>query len=532
MPRGASGLVVIPLIWFYTAATGWQASAIRSTVMMSIVITGWALERPSHLINSLAAAGLIILIWDPAQLYQAGFQLSFFVVLGIALLVPPLESARARLLRPDPLLPPELRPRWKRWLDLPLRAVSASLATSLAAWLGSTPLIAWYFCMVTPGSLLANVFIVPLSSLALMSSLGSLVCGDWLPLATELFNHGSWFWMTLMVKLSEWFAGFPGAYFYVPQPSLVFSAGYYLVVGGVLSGIVFTQRWRKWSCAGALAVAVGWLAWAWAGRDAIRLTILPIRGGAAFLDEPGSRRDLLVDCGDADAFQWALKPFLRSQGVNRLSSLLLTHGDVAHAGSAELVRNQFRIREIFASSAPFRSKVYRDLIADLQRMSAGFRQVVRSDKVGRWTLLHPSAEDRFPQGANNAMAMRCELHGAQVLLLSDLGRLGQRALLGREPHLQTDIMIAGLTTNGDALGDALVRAANPRILIVACSDFPASSAPSRKLRDRLAGLGIPVIYTSDSGAAVLTFRPDGWTLRTMDGNETHSAAPSITLSEF
>src|SRR6185295_7198734 len=38
VPRGACGLVVIPLIWFYTAATGWQASAIRSTLMMSIII--------------------------------------------------------------------------------------------------------------------------------------------------------------------------------------------------------------------------------------------------------------------------------------------------------------------------------------------------------------------------------------------------------------------------------------------------------------------------------------------------------------
>jgi competence protein ComEC len=54
------GVVVIPLIWFYTAATGWQPSAIRSTVMMSIIIGGWALRRPSDSCsNSLAAAAFI-----------------------------------------------------------------------------------------------------------------------------------------------------------------------------------------------------------------------------------------------------------------------------------------------------------------------------------------------------------------------------------------------------------------------------------------------------------------------------------------
>ncbi|HKS38851.1 MAG TPA: ComEC/Rec2 family competence protein, partial [Verrucomicrobiae bacterium] len=163
IPRAACGLVVIPLLWFYTAATGWQPSAIRSTIMMSIVIGGWALRRPIDLLNSLAGAALIILIWDPQQLFQAGFQLSFFVVLSIALLLPPIENVRQRLLQSDPLLPPELRPRWQRCLDAPLRFVTTSFATSLAAWLGSLPLVAYYFHLLTPVSLVANVIIVPIS---------------------------------------------------------------------------------------------------------------------------------------------------------------------------------------------------------------------------------------------------------------------------------------------------------------------------------------------------------------------------------
>ena len=83
LPRAACGLIVLPAIWFYTAATGWQPSAIRSTIMMSVIIGGWALKRPSDLINSLAAAAFIILVWDPQQLFQASFQLSFFVVLSL-----------------------------------------------------------------------------------------------------------------------------------------------------------------------------------------------------------------------------------------------------------------------------------------------------------------------------------------------------------------------------------------------------------------------------------------------------------------
>src|SRR5262249_41403540 len=71
LPRPVCGMLLVPLIWFYVALTGWPASAIRATVMLTIVIVGWALKRPSDLLNSLLAAALIILIWQPQQIFQA-----------------------------------------------------------------------------------------------------------------------------------------------------------------------------------------------------------------------------------------------------------------------------------------------------------------------------------------------------------------------------------------------------------------------------------------------------------------------------
>src|SRR5271170_7983371 len=56
--------------------------------MILVVFGGWVLKRPSDLHNSLFAAAIIILVWEPRQLFQAGFQLSFFVVLCIILILP------------------------------------------------------------------------------------------------------------------------------------------------------------------------------------------------------------------------------------------------------------------------------------------------------------------------------------------------------------------------------------------------------------------------------------------------------------
>ena len=547
VPRAGCGLIVIPVVWFYTAATGWQASAIRSTLMMSLVIGGWALHRPIDLLNSLAAAAFIILVWDPQQLFQASFQLSFFVVLSIALLLPPIEQWRQRVLRHDPFLPDELRPRWRRRLDPTIRFVTTSLATSLAAWLGSLPLVAHYFHLFTPVSLLANLLVVPLSSLALMSSLGSLLCGDWLPVLTELFNHSGWFWMKCMVAVSEGCAALPGAYWYVSAPGWLGFVVYYALVFALFSGWAFQAGRAKWVCAGAAIVALIWASQGWAHRTDVTITVLPLRGGDAIhVDAPGNADDVLIDCGDESAAGRVVVPFLRAKGKNRLATLVLTHGDLRHVAGASTIAAEFKVRRLVTSEVRFRSKAYQRAIEALtsgmallgERTPSGSgsksairnpqsaigggspiqRQLAgRGTQLGAWRILHPDSTDRSVLADDSALVLLGEFHGTRILLCSDLGRLGQRALLGRERHLRADVVVAGMPTAGEPLSDALLEAVQPKAIILSTGEYPASEQPALALRGRLKKRGLPVFFTGDDGAAEVTIRPEGWEIRTLGG---------------
>jgi ComEC/Rec2-related protein len=505
LPRPVCGLLAIPLLWFYTVATGWQASAIRSTLMMNVIIGGWALRRPTDLVNSLAAAGLIILIWDPSQLFQAGFQLSFFVVLSIGLLLPPFEKLRQRLLQTDPFLPAELRPRWRRWLDGPLHYLTTSAATSLAAWLGSLPLIAYYFYLVTPVSLLANLLIVPLSSLALMCNLGSLMCGDWLPWLTELFNHSAWFWMKGMVGISRWMAEWPGAYFYVHPPSPPEFVVYYAALGLGCSGWLFAPPRRRWAALAAVVAVGAWLIQRGYAGQTTRLTILPLGGSGIYYDAPGWGNDLLIDPGNRAASEFTVRPFLRSQGVKQLASVLLTHGDINHVGGWACLKEQFSPINVATGPTPFRSAAYREIMRDLENARACHRPLRRGDRFGDWTVLHPDASDHFAQADDNAIVLLGEFSGTQVLLLSDLGRRGQRALLERERDLRADIIVTGIPSQSEPVIPDLIEALRPRLIILAGAEFPSSTRASWKLRARLARTQVPILYTSEVGAVTLVF---------------------------
>jgi ComEC/Rec2-related protein len=516
--RAWCGLIAIPLIWFYTAATGWEPSAIRASVMMTIVIGGWALKRPGDLINSLAAAAFIILLWEPRQLFEASFQLSFFVVLVIGLLMPPLNKISDRLLRHDPLLPDELLPRWRRALTATLRMLSRYFALSFAAWVGSIPLSAKYFHLFSPISTLANIIAVPLGTLALMSNLGSLVCGNWLPWATELFNHSAWFFMVAMTDVSVFFTKIPGAFFYVPAPSWLEIGIYYAVLVGALSGWLFAPKRRIWGV--AVLILIGTICfWRWEqSRNETKLTVLPLNGGhCVFVDAPGRKNDWLVDCGNDSAVEFTLKPFLRAQGVNKIPRLILTHGDSRNIGGAESLNELFGVREIYTSSVRFRSRVYREIIAEFEKPPTHHHVINRGDTAGCWRVLYPDVTNDFPRADDNTLVLQGIFPGTRVLLLSDLGHDGQSALLARTNDLRADIVIAGLPNEGEPLCNALIGAIHPKVVVIADSEFPATRRAGHELKERLAERSVPVIYTRTAGAVTIVTRPKGWELRTMDG---------------
>lgn len=518
LPRSACGLVLLPVLWFYTALTGWPASAIRATVMLTVVIVGWALKRPSDLVNSLFTAAIIILVWEPRQLFQAGFQLSFFVVLCMILTLPVLRNLGERLVAPDPLLPADLRPRWRRMLGPAARYSGDLLLTSLAAWIGSLPLVAYYFNIVTPVSAPANCIAVPLCGLVLVSNFASLLLAGWFPAAAELFNHAGWFIMECIRVSSHWFADWPGAYFYVQAPDLFTTSLYYAIVLGLLTGWMFQPRLRVWKATALAVVICAWGWHWWQGCSITRLSILPANGGTAiFFDAPGRKNDLLIDCGATNSIQWLTKPFLRAQGVNWLPSLILTHGDLRHIGGAAMMTNLFQAGQICASPVRFRSPVYRRLLTDLGATPKRLRTISRGDQAGLWTVLHPEPGDGFSQADDNAMVLSGTVGGTRVLLLSDLGRPGQDVLRERLPGLRTDILVTGLPVQNEAICDALLDGVQPRVIVVADSEMPASERASAKLRERLAQRGIPVIYTRLAGAVTIEWRGNRWELRTRGG---------------
>jgi beta-lactamase superfamily II metal-dependent hydrolase len=104
-----------------------------------------------------------------------------------------------------------------------------------------------------------------------------------------------------------------------------------------------------------------------------------------------------------------------------------------------------------------------------------------------------------------------------VLLLSDLGRQGQRALLERTADLGADLVVAGLPREGEPLGPALLDRINPQLIVVASAEYPAPERVKPATRERLRATGKTVLFAEELGTIQLWATEAGIRIQTMDG---------------
>ena len=381
--------------------------------------------------------------------------------------------------------------------------VARGLSVSLAAFAGSAPLIAHYFHLMTPVSLLANLIVVPLSGLALMAGLASLLTAPWWPWASVCFNHSGWFWMKLMLWVTDGMAAWPGGCWNIQAPGPVTWVLCAATVAALASGGLAGPHWRRVT-AGLAALGLAWALTAWMDQGATRLVVLPLNGGhAVFIDAPGSRDDLLVDCGDERSVEFVTRPFLAAQGVNGLEALVLTHGDIRHTGGATNLTARFPPGRVCISGHAARSPSYRAFVARLNRRPGLAVRVRRGDRIGPWEVAHPAAPAPAAAADDECVVLRGRAGGVPVLLCSDLTARGLDAIVRAGADLRADLVVTGLPSRGEPLPDGLLDRIQPRWIVVADSLLPATARAQESLRLRLARRGRQVFLTRETGA--LTF---------------------------
>ena len=244
LPRWTRFLVGTAALWIYVQITGASPSAVRAFWMVAILQTSFVFRVPANGIAALALAALVTLIVAPMQLFSASFQMSYGIVAAILLYGLPLGetwNTRWVLFRDIPKIAWTLP---QRALSIAHRYFLGVLAISISASLVSMICGAIYFKLIAPGSLFANLLLIPAASLVILAGFLSIICGllGLTPLSV-LFNHAAALVLYAMQKLLKVVVEIPGmsypAHF---APAWLGTTLLAAILAAMLYG--YSQKWR------------------------------------------------------------------------------------------------------------------------------------------------------------------------------------------------------------------------------------------------------------------------------------------------
>lgn len=167
LPHWAGETLTLTTTWLYVAITGNTPSGQRAALMLTFYLLARWLSRARSPLAAWVAAGTLTLIWDPTALDNAGFELSFGVVLGLILYAAPLCAALETRWRPWRDIPPASHAPWQKCVGWAWRRFIDAWATSWTAVLCSVALMAEFFGTFSLHVLWLNIIFLPLTCLTL-----------------------------------------------------------------------------------------------------------------------------------------------------------------------------------------------------------------------------------------------------------------------------------------------------------------------------------------------------------------------------
>jgi competence protein ComEC len=482
-------MLVLALIVLYVPLAGGGPSIQRAGVMGAATIAAALAGRPASRWHALLLAAAATLILDPRAVADAGWQLSFVAVVGIATIAGP---ARERLQRGGLAAP-----------------VADAVAVTLAATLATAPLIAIHFDRVSlvalPANVLATLAVAPIMWLGLAAAaLGQLAPMLAVPLVAvtgPLLGY--------LVGLARLAAGLPGAQVALPLSVLIVlcALAAMLVTAPVIGG-PRTGRRRRALLAAAIFIAVA----AALGPallpprtltpppdGTLRVTALDIGQGDATLLQAGGHA-ILVDAGPAGD---GIARKLKDAGVRRLDALVVTHPQADHDGGAPAVLAALPVAMLLDGRGGDRSQTSTAIDAPARRVrtrvtAAQAGQVVRAGPL-TLRILWPPAGPATPgiDPNDRAVVAVAEAFGATALLTAD----AESPVLAPLDLPPVDVLKVSHHGSADTGLPALLQRLRPRVALIEVGAHNTYGHPTPATLQALA-TAVPVVKRTDRDGAV------------------------------
>ncbi len=526
LPAALSAGISTWILIVYAQLTGMGISTRRALIMFLLFLAAGLLKRTPDLPTSLAVAALLLLVPKPQRILDAGFQLSFSAVIGIAVMIPVLqdgwEDAAPSLRVTDGVA------GWNIARTAIARACRL-LRKNILAGLGITmmmlPFLLIHFYEWSPWSVLLNLAVIPLMGILLPCLIGLqliarlTVLVHCLELPQHLLCTAIEAIFSCYEQLCRFTTALPGSILHTGYPTWQALAAYTI---GLIALAVSGKKLRPHLRLAAAVCLMGIFLIRLPGE--LNVTMLVVGQGECVGIETREHHVFLEDAGSTSekkTGQYQIIPWLKYIGTRSVEGIFITHWDEDHISAVgELLEwsesSRVKIRRIFLPDVALKDEVLETLLQQIEEANVSVEYLSAGEGMMDGALqiscLHPYVK-KVPEDRNDAsLVLRLSQGDFQMLLTGDLEKSGEDWLVEQarpaveQPQpaaqnpLRCTILDAGHHGASNATGEALLDLAQPELVLISCGKNNRYGHPAPETLKRLEERGIRWYSTAEVGA--------------------------------
>ena len=470
LPANKAGAAAAMMAAFvYAALAGFSVPTQRALIMVMVFMFALLSQRHRRPLDGLLLALLIVLVLDPLAVMDAGFWLSFAAV-GIILF-----GLGGRL---------GGQQGWAKWGKIHFLIA-----------VGLLPLTLLLFQKASVISPVANLFVVPLVSVLVVPLvlLGTLFL-TLIPTIGQGLLQLADFCLKSLWPLLDWLAYLPAA-----QLHQTFANPWLIVPVSI--GLVWLMAPRGWPArwvGGVWVLCVFLLPHDRPEQGEAWFTLLDVGQGLAAVLET-QNKTLVFDAGPKfsnsfDTGKVVVLPYLISRGLNRIDTLIVSHGDNDHIGGAESLMKGMPVMTLLASAPNELGHV------NARQCQAGQRW--RWDGV-LFEVLHPDVHFGVDEN-NNSCVLKVTTNAGSVLLTGDIEKQAERYLRDtQQAKLRADVLIVPHHGSKTSSTPAFVHAVSPRWALFPVGYRNRFGLPRQEIVNRYNDFGVEMLASGLHGAILM-----------------------------
>ena len=512
-PLITSSIILI----IYGAFTGFSVSTSRAIVMMSVLFISFVIGKSYDLPSGLALAALVLIVINHRVIYQSGFLLSFFAVIGIFYIMPELLY----IFKVDIY--------HKKGIIKGLHLLLASIISSISVLLATLPIVLNNFYEVSLTGILLNIIVIPLMSLVVITGL----LGGFVALVSETMGsfllgitHYILNLYTLFCRLGDRLTflrliiGKPDKWQIVLYYLLLVILFYFLALKrrenklrSLKNNLPEGYNTSKRIVVTGLMTFTSFLIIAYKPRE-FSINMLDIGQGDCFVVNDGNNDIYISDCGSTtvqNVGKTRLLPFLKSKGWGKVDTIFISHMDKDHVnGVNDLLKcAEITIGRIIISASYKSDKLNCAELEELKELAKMrdiklFYMKKGDEIVGKdisFRCIYPTGEEDIKDQNEASIVMRMDYKGLSMLFTGDIaGSTEEKIIEGSdEDILDCDILKVCHHGSKNSSTDDFLKKVSPKLYLISCGLMNRYGHPHRDALSRMTGEGGRILRTDHMG---------------------------------